>query len=227
MIPLVSCLCPTMPGREGFLDRALACFAGQDYPYLEMVVICDLGMARRYGGSASRPVRMVASRAGLSLGEKRNLGVQWADGQIICHFDDDDVSQTDRVSHQVSLLRNSSKAVVGYHTITVEETRSIQVMEASGERPGARWWIMHVPGGGAAGTSLCYRKEWALRHPFPPVTGGEDDRFYTEALDAGEALAVDGEHRICATNHAGNCSKRLIGGVWWTELERSPYDTTV
>lgn len=224
MNELVSCLCPTMDSRREFVIQAIDCFRAQDYAGpMELLVIGDSPYAlAEIAWRAGRKVRYF--HLSESLAAKRNFACHVARGSVICHFDDDDYSRPDRVSHQVELLCESGKAVVGYHTVTVEETRPIRVISETGKRPGGRWWLLHLPDQVAGGTSLCYRKEWALRHPFPLIPGEEDDRFFAEALAAGQALTVNGEHRIRVTNHAGCVSQRFIGGDCWEELLGNPYE---
>jgi len=223
-IPLVSCICPTLASRaRDFLPRTIRCFESQDYPALEMVLVGDEEWfsARLVPGTALR----ISAPIGLgTVGEKRNTACDLAHGSIICHFDDDDWSRPDRVSHQVALLQASGKQVVGYNVIAAEETRQVNIITEEGKRAAAsKWWRWRVAPDDAAGTSLCYRKEWWQKHPFLAVNYGEDRAFFAEAYAAGTALSVDGEDRICATNHAGNVSGRLIGGLAWEELPGSPY----
>jgi glycosyltransferase involved in cell wall biosynthesis len=220
MLPLVSCICPTMESRRDFLPRAIQCFLDQDYPYTELIIVADSILD---AAIVARPRVRALWANRLSLGEKRNVGCLSALGQVICHFDDDDFSRRDRISHQVDALESSGKAVIGYYSLVFQETRKVRVLTEAGWRPGAEWWRFTSRDRHACGTSLCFRREWWRDHPFEDIAGGEDDRFYSEALAAGEALAVDGGDRMFATNHGGGVSGRLIGGAEWEELAEDPF----
>src|SRR5437868_4002655 len=101
--PLVSCLMPTADRRR-FVPQAIAYFLRQDYAERELVIlddgldpIADLVPADpriRYERLTRRP----------SLGEKRNLAVEHARGDLLLHWDDDDWFSSDRVRLQVDAL---------------------------------------------------------------------------------------------------------------------------
>jgi hypothetical protein len=223
--PLVTCLCPTMSGREDFLERALECFWSQDYPNKEFLVIGD-GYWKRYLG-----ISVFSSHEQIPdlLGKKRNFGVSRAFGEIICHFDDDDFSSPGRISDQVEHLRAHPEiSVTGYNKILYHERRRVWVHGPEGRHFNSGWWKWDGTRGfsaqrmDVAGTSLCFRKSWAAEHPFISVNCGEDDAFYLEAHRSGRADFRDGSEFICATNHSGNSAGRLICGEEWEELSGPP-----
>ena len=218
MLPIVSVITPTMPGREEYLRQAIACARSQEYPgEIEIIVVTDKPHDIEDGAD-------VATWCDRTLGEKRNRGCAEASGEIIVNFDDDDWSAENRIYSQVALLLETGKQVTGYDSILVNETRPLKVFRGDGFYPASAWWRMHNAGGLAAGTSLCYRRDWWATHPVPAVQCGEDDQFWAEAARAGVAVAVDGGNMICVTNHVGNVSKRSIGGASWEELPGDPRD---
>jgi hypothetical protein len=201
LTPLVSCICPTTPARAEFMRDAICSFLGQAYPYLEWIAV---------DGSAT-------------VGAKRNEACDRARGQIICHFDDDDVSRTGRVLDQVTRLMVSGKQVTGYHSLTFRELRPVRVLTDDGWRATSGWWRWRDKDGLAAGTSLCYWRDWWRTHPFKDHNTAQDDWFWADAISAGVAIAADGHDMICATNHYGCVSGRMIGGSEWEELKGDPY----
>ena len=222
MDPLVSCICPTMESRLSFLPRAIKSFMDQDYPNLEMVVVWDGLPLLTEVGTLDRPISHFSCAC--SLGAKRNLACSMAHGTIICTFDDDDQSRHDRVSHQVALLLESGKSVLGYQDLLVEEDRPINIITDAGKRRASRWWRWFGwTGDDATGSSLCYLREWWVGHPFIDANRGEDSAFFSEAYRVGKALSVPGGDRIMVTNHRGNISERLIGGAGWEELGENPW----
>lgn len=219
--PLVTCLCLTRNRRE-WLPRAIECFRLQTYATRELVIVADGEAVKDLVPEDSR-IRLLLCPSGTTVGAKRNLGCASARGELIAHWDDDDWSAADRLDHQVGLLLDSEKAVMGYHSILYRETRSLRIWaEGVARRPASSRWAWRSAQGRAAGTSLCYRRAWWAAHRFLDVNCGEDDAFFAEARDAGVVFTVDGGERICATNHVGNVSGRLVGGIEWEELSEVP-----
>ena len=199
--PLVTCICPTMASRTAWLPRVLACFAAQTYRSKELLFV---GGAAVRGALLSKSMLYSARFLQFEgvLGHKRNAGVQAARGEVIVHFDDDDYSAPGRIADQVERLTIAKKAVSGYHTLSFTD--------------GNGWWQYLGLPNYALGTSLCYRREWAIDHPFPGVPLGEDTSFVSEASAAGELVTADGTEFMHATNHPGNTSprSRLTGSSW-------------
>lgn len=105
-LPLVSCLCLTY-ARPQLLREAVWCFLQQDYPHKELVVVNDhpepIAMEREYPG-----VRLLNLPERLpNLGQKRNLSVQEAWGEILLIWDDDDLYLPWRISETVRHLEAS------------------------------------------------------------------------------------------------------------------------
>lgn len=169
-------------------------------------------------------IRYVKLGRRVTVGEKRNIACAMASGEIIVHFDSDDLSAPGRVADQVARLQDTGKQVTGYNGLLFHETRKVRVLEVGGMRPAGAWWRWRDMHGLAAGTSLCYRRDWWTYHQFLPENRAEDDLFYAEALKLGAAVAVDGRNLMCAVNHADCVSERLIGGAEWEELPEGPYE---
>ena len=91
--PLISLVTLTC-NRPGFLRLALRSAAAQTYPRLEVIVVDDGATSssrarlQHHGRIQVKHVRLTR-RA--SIGAKRNAGVRAARGQVILHWDDDDL----------------------------------------------------------------------------------------------------------------------------------------
>ena len=122
-----------------------------------------------------------------SVGELRNAGNTFAhparlDAEIICHFDDDDLSHPNRIAEQVALLESSGADAVGYRHLLFWREPMNGVPGTNGEA-----WVYT---GAICGTSLCYwRKTWEANQ-FPAVSDGEDTQFIT-GLREGQGREFD------------------------------------
>jgi len=143
-------------------------------------------------------IRLVHLADARSIGEKRNFGCGIASGDVICHWDDDDWSEPERLADQVDRL--GDYAVSGYHSMRFSD--------------GVGWWKYEGTKGYALGTSLCYRRSWWQAHPFEAKNVGEDNAFVSVASSAGRLISVDAGNMMYATIHTGNTSPRMMGDNW-------------
>lgn len=189
----VVCLCLTTVNRRGWLEMAIKCFLAQHYPDLELLIVDD-GSATDLANPEHR-IRVISLID--VVGAKRNFGVECArDADVIVHWDDDDFSAAGRVSFQVQQLVESGKAVHGFHSMQFTD--------------GVHRWLYTSSPMYALGTSLCYRRWWAIAHPFEPIQCGQDEQFGDLAIRAGQITTCDAGELMYATNHANNTSPRNI-----------------
>lgn len=105
MSHFVTCvMLTTHPKRAGFLADAAASYRAQTHPRRELLVINDGPQPLR---STESDVRVVNLPAPMSLGEKRNVGLRFAYGDLIATWDDDDVSPPERLAEQVAAIRET------------------------------------------------------------------------------------------------------------------------
>jgi glycosyltransferase involved in cell wall biosynthesis len=146
-------------------------------------------------------VRLIHVSEQRPIGAKRNFGCSRAQGEIICHFDDDDFSAPGRIEAQVAALEaNPGKSVTGFHSMKFTD--------------GTRWWKYSGMANYALGTSLCYRRAWQQAHPFPATQVGEDNAFVGAAWALNELHTADAGELMHATIHADNTSPRSMGSAW-------------
>ena len=110
--PLISCIMPTF-NRRPFIRLALECFRAQTYPRKELVVIDDGSdpVEDLLEGIPSVKYRRLVRR--LTIGAKRNLACQEAQGEVIAHWDDDDWYAPDRLQLQVAPLLAGTADITG------------------------------------------------------------------------------------------------------------------
>ena len=121
---LVSVITPTR-GREDFLKQALTCFRGQDYPNIEWLILDDSPRASEFFSDLSAgdiSYRHVDKR--LSIGEKRNILIEQANGGIIVQFDDDDYYAPNYVSTMVSALAERDADLINLRGWFLYDVRS-------------------------------------------------------------------------------------------------------
>lgn len=177
----------------------LACWRSQSWSDTELIVVDDADCPAFPEGLAGASITYLRLDLRLTVGAKRNVACERASGEIIVHFDSDDWYAPGRIADQVASLKASGKAVTGYRNIRFTD--------------GETWWLnRNWPGG--YGATLCYRRDWWHRHPFPPLREGEDWEFVAAAMRRGEFVARDAGDFMHATIHADNTSARVIGAGW-------------
>jgi glycosyltransferase involved in cell wall biosynthesis len=106
MIPrLVSCIVPVYDG-ERYLREALDSIASQTYRLIEIIVVDDGSNdgSARIAGEFPTPIRFLQqSNAGPAAA--RNSGIRVARGEFVAFLDADDLWYPDKLSKQVTLLR--------------------------------------------------------------------------------------------------------------------------
>ncbi len=203
---LVTCLTPTTKARRDWIPQVIDIFDSQTHVDKELLFVAEDDWIAEF---CTRPeIRYVVSIG--MIGPKRNAGVQAARGQVVCHFDDDDMSAPGRIADQLARLDESGKPVTGYCAALFTDGKG-------------GWWKYHGPEQYFAfGTSLCYRRQWAIDHPFERQHVGEDNAFGAFAASARQFTSVDAGEMIIASIHDGNTSPRPaphIGSCWLPVLD--------
>lgn len=150
-------------------------------------------------------IRLVHFDGQLEIGDKRNRGCEIAHGDVIAHWDDDDVSAPGRVADQLRRLSETGKAVTGYRSMRFTD--------------GSSWWLYVGAPDYALGTSLVYRKDWWAVNRFQSLQIGEDNDFHGRARSAGEYAPADADDLMYATVHAGNTSVKQCEGRQWIPVD--------
>ncbi|WP_156679886.1 glycosyltransferase family A protein [Sphingomonas profundi] len=103
--PLVSC---TMISRGRIFPAALAieCYRRQTYPNRELVIVTAAtdGALAAHVAALGDPTIRIDSVAEMPLGELRNAAVARSRGGILCTWDDDDLSDPQRIAFAVAAL---------------------------------------------------------------------------------------------------------------------------
>jgi glycosyltransferase involved in cell wall biosynthesis len=199
--PLVSAIMPTAD-RRAFVPQAIRCFLNQDYAPRELLVVDDGADAIADLVPADERIRYIRLETPLALGRKRNHACAMTRGEVIVHWDDDDWSAPWRIRAQVDALFSAGVDACGLSRLLFYDPV---------ER---RAWDYRYPDGGAgwvAGGTLCYRRDWWQRSPFPDLGSGEDTCF-ARNVRPGCLLPLADNRLYVATVHARNTSPRPVTG---------------
>jgi hypothetical protein len=114
VLPMVSVCTPTF-NRRPFIAAMLECFNHQTYPRdrMEWIIVDDGTDPVGDLVSHHECVRYFKLADKISLGKKRNLMHEKAQGEIIVYMDDDDYYPPERVSHAVTTLLDHRKRKTG------------------------------------------------------------------------------------------------------------------
>ncbi|MDX6694829.1 MAG: hypothetical protein QOF02_2432 [Blastocatellia bacterium] len=180
--PLVSCIMPTY-NRQPFLPIALKNFMAQDYPNKELVIVDDSDEPADELFKGQPGVRYVHLDARGSIGAKRNLACQMAQGEIIAHWDDDDWYSPERLRYQARPILAGDADLNGLSSAFVLEL-SKGIFWTVNAQLHRRMFVGNVHGG-----TLVYRKsllEQGLR--YPEINLAEDAWLLYEATSQGHRL---------------------------------------
>jgi len=123
--------------------------------------------------------------------------VQYAAGEILCHFDSDDWSDETRVESQIHFMLETKKAMVGYDKMFFVDEQKRLLWKYQGPLP--------------IGTSLMYTREYWMRHPFPEHKHyGSDSVFAQDAFKTKDTAAVDAGNLMVARIHTSNTAPKPI-----------------
>jgi 2-polyprenyl-3-methyl-5-hydroxy-6-metoxy-1,4-benzoquinol methylase len=201
---MISCILPTY-NRRRFVAQAIEYFRRQDYANRELVIVDDGTDSVADLVPKDEAIRYLRLNARMTVGAKRNLACKEACGEIVLHWDDDDWMAGWRVSYQVKRLEESRAEICGLDRLWYWQPDAGQAWEYV-YPVGARRWV--------SGNTLCYRKRFWERHPFPAINVAEDARFVWQA-QADQVLRLEDQRFIVGLVHAGNVSPKATNGSCW------------
>lgn len=206
MKPLVCAICLTAD-RQAYTDRAVRCWLSQDYRPTQLLIL-DSGREpyRRPELSPEDAGRLHVYRCPpATIGALRNQAIEIAEfADIIVHWDSDEWSAPDRITHQLKLLADAPLGIAGYSSALVWDSRKQEA-----------WLYDSDDASYVLGTSLVYwRKAWELKR-FPDLQKGEDSAWLRGKRPAREAA---GNHMVVEI-HEGNTSTRIEDHDCWVRLK--------
>lgn len=201
----ISVITPTHR-RERFLPALYRCFAEQDHADRELLVHDDSPSPSPFFTALRDPrVRYLHSPGRLTVGEKRNLLLEQAQGELIAFFDDDDYYAPPYLSTMAERLGDADLVkLTGWFALSVPDD-ALFYWDTTGNHP-----LHHKVGEGPVGfvTSSQFKPDFVARNsdgygfsylfrravcgpaPFPAQSFGEDFVFLGALRDAGRRIAV-------------------------------------
>lgn len=187
--PLISCIMATR-GNAFPAGHAIACFQQQSHPERELVIVCTSAgseVETLIRDIADPRIRFVHAPDASSVGAMRNAAIAEAKGELVCVWDDDDLSHPDRLKWQLAGLV-AAQCDAGYlGRILLWQPHRQRIAVSAG-----RAW---------ENTML------ARRDIVPPYTTGRtgSDTILTEELIARHGVVtVDQPTAYCYVAHGGN-----------------------
>ena len=211
MLPDVTAIM-LVDGRHDMTARAVQSFMAQTYPEdKRYLLIWDTGDPHYAPPFVYDPhgIEIWHRQRGPSIGALRNAANKEARGEIIIHFDSDDLSHPNRIAEQVALLKSSGAECVGYNEMLFWDTATEHTF--SDERGVGTAWLYTGPSDQyCLGTSMCYWRETWERNPFADTNAGCDDLYWhgrglrMVAHPAWGPIPMPVSPRIIAAIHGGN-----------------------
>jgi glycosyltransferase involved in cell wall biosynthesis len=169
--PLVSCIMPTAD-REKYVPYAIKYFLAQDYANKELIIMDDGQHSVKHLIPHNDCIHYMYNNQQKSIGLKRNLACDQANGEIIVHWDDDDWHATDWISAEVYFLTTYNADLTGmqhiyYYSAPDNKLYWVKRTYKDGSNP-LNW--VH-------GATLAYWKSFWFANPFKDLSQGEDDDF--------------------------------------------------
>mmetsp|Transcript_34764 Transcript_34764/g.66374 ORF Transcript_34764/g.66374 Transcript_34764/m.66374 type:complete len:264 (-) Transcript_34764:307-1098(-) len=204
--PLISVVTPTITSRHAFHVSLYQCFRQQTYPTTELVVVDETGDPSPVFSRLDDPrIRYIQAAKGMTIGEKRNLGMEIAKGEVIAHFDDDDYYSPEYLDFMWSQMRSKAADLVKLSAWMWYDLVSEKLARFDGLSDGDHTRLYGY------GFSYMYRKD-SIRaiHGFGAINFGEDYDLVRRAFEAQLVVrhfaSPSGRPCVLHILHGGNTS---------------------
>lgn len=205
--------------RRNFIDLAFINMLVTDYPRdkIQWVIVddsddptkCVLDKIKAFEDrQPGFKITYVPLRKKHSIGYKRNKAVQAAKHDICVNMDDDDVYPESSFRRRVAWLLSSREQNVNVIGCTMIAMYDLQQGISAVNTP--PWGLVQTQRVSEA--SFCFKKAYALEHPFPDIQNSEGEGFLTSAAADGSFIEIPPQQILVALNHGTNTSTRVIAG---------------
>jgi hypothetical protein len=199
-LPAVSCLMPTY-NRRAFAARAIRDFLAQDYPNRELVILDDGEDRVEDLVPPDEPsVRYVRMTERATIGGKRQLACEAADGDVMVQWDDDDWYGPTRVSRQVAPLAAGTADVSGILKGYLFDLPTFRFYKGG---PPLHEGNLHASI--IAGTLAFTRSAWRSTGGYPDCSIGEEVALLRAVMERGGRVApIVNDGMYITVRHGGN-----------------------
>lgn len=173
--------------RPRFVAKSLKMFKNQTHKNKELIIIDDSDekdLSTEAKSAKLTNVHYIHLKTKHSIGEKRNMGIRLASGEVILIWDDDDYHGPNRIENQLNRLIASKKSLMVYNSCTYYSI-PLQILFAFSQYFHNRIWKY----GYVAGTAMFYKTIWD-HGKYPNVSFREDILFIEKAMQNGFDIGV-------------------------------------
>ncbi|MCG8329877.1 MAG: glycosyltransferase [Chitinophagales bacterium] len=205
--PMVSCVMPTF-NRHYFVWKSIQYFQNQTYPNKELIIIDDSHAEYDRLPDDSR-IRYYHIGRKTSIGSKRNMGCQWAKGDIIIQWDDDDFYSIHRIRKQVMALIQHKAHICSLFNLGFFDVRHFCVWECNEHLQ--RRFAFPTLNGGHTSTLAYWKALWERGCRYPDSSFAEEYAFLKRALAKRYKYhIVDNEGDFLCLRHTGNTWRNIF-----------------
>jgi len=202
--PLISLLMPTADRRQ-FIERAIKCFQSYTYPNLELIVVDDgedlIGDILPRDDSH---IKYFFTEEKQTHGQKMNLAMTFATGNIGVVQDDDDSYRLDRIESLVQpLLDRKELIVAGTSELYYVQEATHQAYLYSYPRLPSPWI-----------GAIAFRRDYWQNHQFKNIPKSADFFFLKEIAPAFRHDLRD-PSLVVATIHQGNTDAKKTSSTYY------------
>jgi glycosyltransferase involved in cell wall biosynthesis len=191
--------------RRAFVPHAIRYFLRQDYPNKELIIIDDGTDSIEDIVSGIPGIRYYRLRQKITIGAKLNMACEYAKGNIIANWNDDDWYAPRRLQYQVDTLNQYDIDICGINQLLYYDLRNKKAFCYIYPKD-QRVWL--------AGSSLCYTKQLWEKKGYAEVNIGEDGLFVWAADGNRIKVLPDATISVHMIHDANVCPKKTNGG-WW------------
>ena len=191
--------------RRDFVPHAIRYFLRQQYPNKELIIVDDGSDCIEDLIPVADNIRYYRLSQKITLGAKLNLACEYAKGDVIANWDDDDWYAPNRLCTQIEALQQPKIEVCGINQLLYYDLPKKQAYLYRYPADQKIWLI---------GSSLCFTKTlWSL-NKFAEIQVGMDGLFVW-ATPSEKVKAIEDYHFSVHLIHSNNVSPKNTENIWW------------
>lgn len=182
MFPKVTCMVPTY-NRHDLLIRSIRMFTEQTYPNIEMIIVDDSDTPLSI--ELPRNVQYMHLKSRRSIGYKRNMAMQLAQGELLAFWDDDDIHMPDRIRRQVKRMQDTNADVIADANHVYFYQKRWYVLKNHVNIQEQLWWKRILM------PSVLFKKSLSQYASFPHKYTSEDRAFFKKVLRKNPNMKIE------------------------------------